>query len=93
VSSKQGPPLGLEDLLIALGWSHGGSVGDCSVLMVVGSNGPYSHTAVGVGPGSCDAHNNARYHVAPSFYQIDAVYNPPGRRHFAGNETALPAND
>jgi len=81
VSSKQGGPLGLEDYLRDSGWKSCGAsdscVDDCSALMVVGSEGPYSHTVVGIAPEVCDAHNVARYQVSPSFYNINNVWNPP----------------
>jgi hypothetical protein len=81
VSSKQGGPLGLDDYLKDSGWHNCGAadtcVDDCSALMVVGSDGPYSHAVVGVGPSLIDAHNVALYHVATSFYHIDNVWNPP----------------
>jgi len=81
VSSKQGGPLGLDDYLRDSGWKDCGAaatcVNDCSALMVVGSEGPYSHTVVGVGREVVDAHNVARYHEPPSFYHIDNVWNPP----------------
>lgn len=35
-----------------------------------------SHTAVGIGNNLLDAHNVARFHVAGSFYQINAIWNP-----------------
>jgi len=81
VSSKQGGPLGLDDYLKESGWTSCGTsvncVNECSALMVVGSEGPYSHTVVGVGKDVCDAHNVARYHVSPTIYNIDNVWNPP----------------
>jgi len=82
VSSKQGPPLGLEDLLQALGWKNAGksasSVEAASVLILVGSDGPDSHTAIGVGHDVTNAHNMARYHKPASVYEgIDAIYHPP----------------
>jgi len=76
-SNKTGGPLGLEDYLKAAGWTSGGSVKDGSVAFVNGSHGAYGHVAVGVGNNLLDAHNVARYHVAPSFYHINAIYNPP----------------
>jgi len=81
VSSKQGSPKGLEDLLIALGWQNSGSsasaIKAASAVMCVGSEGAYSHTVVGVGNNVVDAHNVARYQETGSVYQINAVYNPP----------------
>jgi len=81
VSSKNGGILGLDDYLNSTGWNSAGSdpsnVDDCSALMVVGSEGDYSHTVVGVSPQVVDAHNVARYQVAASFYSIDNVWNPP----------------
>jgi len=80
VSSKQGGPLGLDDYLRYSGWqscSSDSCVDDCSALIVVGAEGAYSHAVIGIGPQLCDAHNVARYHVPPSFYQIDIVWNPP----------------
>jgi len=82
VSSKQGGPLGLEDYLRDSGWTECGSdascVHECSALMVDGADGPYSHAVVGVADGVLDAHNMARHDVAPDYYKIDDVYNPPG---------------
>jgi len=81
VSSKQGGPLGLGDLLLKMGWinegANYGSVKKGSALMCDGSDGAYSHAALGVGTNLVDAHNNARYHVTASYYTINAVYNPP----------------
>jgi len=74
-SHRTGGPLGLEDFLIAAGWKSGGSVKDCSVVFVDGAEGAWSHVAVGVGSNLLDAHNNARYHVATSYYTVNAVYN------------------
>jgi len=81
VSSKNGGIIGLEDYLSDSGWNScqsNGCVTDCSALMVVGSEGPYSHTVVGVAPQVCDAHNVARYQVPPSWYNINMVWNAPG---------------
>jgi hypothetical protein len=75
--SALGGPLGVEDLLIALGWSTGGSVQDCSAILVVGSEGYETHIVVGVDTNVIDAHNMARYHVNSNFYDINNVYNPP----------------
>jgi len=83
--SAEGGPLGVEDLLQALGWTTGGGVGDCTVLLVEGSGGYETHVAVGVADNLIDAHNNARFHVSGSFYQVDNIYNPP-----ALNRTANP---
>jgi len=81
VSSKNGGILGLEDYLKDSGWTECGSsascVSECSALMVVGSEGAYSHTVVGIADQVCDAHNVARYQVAPTFYRINDVWNPP----------------
>jgi len=74
-SHRTGGPLGLEDYLIAAGWKSGGSVSDCSVVFVNGSGGAWGHVAVGVGNNLLDAHNNARLHVATSYYTVNAVYN------------------
>jgi len=76
-SHKTGGPLGLEDYLQAAGWKSGGSVKDGSVAFVNGSEGAYSHVAVGVGNNLLDAHNMARYHVPTSYYHVNAIYNPP----------------
>jgi len=81
VSNLQGGPLGLREALIALGWVSvsASSIKDGSAVFVDGSDGPYSHVAVGVGSNLCDAHNNARYHVTcSSYYTINEVRNPPG---------------
>jgi hypothetical protein len=81
VSSKQGGPLGLGDCLLKMGWinegANGGAVKIGSYVACDGSNGAYSHVALGVGNQLLDAHNNARYHVGSSYYTINAVYNPP----------------
>jgi len=81
VSSKNGGILGLEDYLKDSGWHACGSsnscVSECSAMMVVGADGPYSHAVVGIAPQLCDAHNVARYHVSSSIYKINAVYNAP----------------
>jgi hypothetical protein len=81
VSSKQGPPKGLEDFLIVLGWKNVGTnpslIVPGSAVMCVGAEGAYSHVAVGIGKNMVDAHNNARFHEPGSFYQINAIYNPP----------------
>jgi hypothetical protein len=83
VSSKQGMPLGLHDLLIQLGWNHVGSgaaVNKASVIITKGGNGsPYGHVVVGVGADLIDAHNMARHHVHKSFYQVTTIYHPPGK--------------
>jgi len=81
VSSKNGGIRGLEDYLSDSGWNSCQSdscVTDCSALMVVGSEGAYSHTVVGIANQVCDAHNVARYQVPPSFYHINMVWNAPG---------------
>jgi hypothetical protein len=81
VSSKQGGPLGLGDCLLKMGWTSAGASASAikigSYVAVDGSDGPYSHVALGVGSNLLDAHNNARYHVAGSYYTINAVYNKP----------------
>jgi len=81
VSSKQGGPLGLGDCLLKMGWSNAGAsaaaVKVASYVAVTGSNGPYSHTVVGVAGEVVDAHNVARYRVSVTGYTINAVYNPP----------------
>jgi len=74
-SHRTGGPLGLEDYLLAAGWKSGGAVKDCSVVFVNGSGGAWGHVAVGVGANLLDAHNNARMHVATSYYTVNAVYN------------------
>jgi len=74
VSSKQGPPLGLQDFLEVLGWSQVSSVDAATVAFVTGSEGPYHHVVVGVSPGTLDAHNMARYHVPTSFYTVNSLY-------------------
>lgn len=90
-SGGEGGPLGLEDYLQAAGWVSGGSIQDCSVLLCVGSGGPKTHATLGVGPNLIDAHNMAQYHVPPSFYQINTVWNPPAAltsKLTSGNPTA-----
>jgi len=81
VSSKQGGPKGLEDLLIVLGWKHMGTstsnIHAASAIMCHGSSGNYGHTVVGVGNNVVDAHNVARYKASGSIYTINAIYNPP----------------
>ena len=81
VSSKQGPPKGLEDLLIVLGWKNMGTstsnIHPASAVMCNGSGGAYHHVVVGVGNNVVDAHNVARYQASGSIYHINAVYNPP----------------
>jgi len=74
-SHRTGGPLGLEDYLLAAGWTSGGSVKDCSVVFVNGAHGAWGHVAVGVGTNLLDAHNNARLHVATTYYTVNAVYN------------------
>jgi len=74
-SHRTGGPLGLEDYLLAAGWKSGGSVQDCSVVFVNGAHGAWGHVAVGVGANLLDAHNNARLHVATTYYTVNAVYN------------------
>jgi len=76
-SHRTGGPLGLEDFLLAAGWRSGGSVQDCSVVFVNGAHGAWGHVAVGVGANLLDAHNNARLHVATTYYTVNAVYNHP----------------
>jgi len=81
VSSKQGGPKGLEDLLMKLGWKNAGTsssnVHAASAVMTRGSGGNYHHVVVGVGNNVVDAHNVARYQETGSFYHINAIYNPP----------------
>jgi len=81
VSSKNGGITGLDDYLGDSGWTSCGGyntcVTECSALIVVGADGPYSHAVAGVGLELCDAHNVARYHVPPSIYSLDNVWNPP----------------
>jgi len=80
--SAEGGPLGVEDLLIAMGWQNGGSITECTVLLVVGSGGYETHIAVGVAADTIDAHNNARYHVGDSYYDVNNIYNPPASMRF-----------
>jgi len=81
VSSKQGPPRGLEDLLIVLGWRNMGTstsnIHAASAVMCHGTGGNYHHVVVGVGNNVVDAHNVARYKEPGSIYTINAIYNPP----------------
>jgi len=80
VSSKEGGPLGLGDLLLALKWTSAGTgaaVHAASAVFCNGANGAYGHVAVGVGSNLIDAHNNARFHEPPSYYTVDAIYQPP----------------
>jgi len=74
-SHRTGGPLGLEDYLLAAGWKSGGAVQDCSVVFVNGAHGAWGHVAVGVGANLLDAHNNARLHVATTYYTVNGVYN------------------
>jgi hypothetical protein len=82
-SSKSGGRLGLEDAVAALGWTSAGSdasaITDCSVILVDGSEGAYSHVVVGIGSNLVDAHNMARYHEQGRYYTINAVWNPPSQ--------------
>jgi len=82
VSSVQGLPLGLEDLLKVMGWTNMGSsctgVNAGYVGVCQGADGPHSHVWVGVAPNTVDAHNAARFHVPCNFYQNQAIYAPPG---------------
>jgi len=86
VSSNEGAPIGLEDLLKVLGWVNVGN--DCTqvqagyVAISTGADGPYSHAFVGVGNELADAHNSARFQVPSCFYSgpsaaINALYAPP----------------
>jgi len=80
VSSKQGGPKGLEDYLRAVGWktANNTNVEAGYALMLRGSAGPYSHTAIGVGKGISDAHNVAHYQVPLSAYEgVELIYVPP----------------
>jgi len=88
VSDKQGGPLGLREFLVAAGWVSvsSSSIKAKSAVFVDGSDGAYSHVALGVGSNLCDAHNNARYHVScSSYYTINEVRNPPA--YFRTNYT------
>jgi len=81
VSSKQGKPLGLEDFLLRIGWKVTGdttTVNAGYVLMLVGAEGPFSHTAIGVADGLTDAHNVA-HHMAPLsvYLGVDLIYHYP----------------
>jgi len=78
VSSKQGGPAGLREALVAMGWVTG-SIVSKSAVFVDGSDGPYSHVAIGVGSNLCDAHNNARYHISScnTYYTVNEIRNPP----------------
>lgn len=52
-----------------------------TVLILEGSDGPHSHTAIGIGSDVTDAHNIARYHVPASVYMgIDAIYAYPNKK-------------
>jgi hypothetical protein len=89
VSDKQGGPLGLREALIALGWTSvsSSSIKIGSAVFVDGSDGAYSHVAIGVGTNLCDAHNNARYHVTcSSYYTINEIRNPPAFLNYSGIE-------
>ncbi len=46
--------------------------------MLVGADGPYSHTAIGVAEGLTDAHNVA-HHLAPLsvYLGVNLIYVPP----------------
>jgi len=81
VSSKQGGPLGLGDCLLKMGWVSAGTSASAvkvgSYVACDGSAGAWSHVALGIGNELLDAHNNARYHVAPSYYTINGIYNRP----------------
>jgi hypothetical protein len=92
VSDLQGGPLGLREALLALGWGAGGSIVQKSAVFVDGSDGAYSHVAIGVGSNMCDAHNNARYHVSPcnTYYTVNQVLNPPALLNYTEVGYALP---
>eukprot|EP01113_Clastostelium_recurvatum_P024285 TRINITY_DN28_c0_g1_i2.p1 TRINITY_DN28_c0_g1~~TRINITY_DN28_c0_g1_i2.p1 ORF type:complete len:204 (+),score=33.29 TRINITY_DN28_c0_g1_i2:70-612(+) len=80
VSSKQGGPKGLEDLLKVLGWTTvpNNQVQAGYALMLVGAEGAFSHTAVGVANGLTDAHNVAHLRAPTSVYLgINLIYKPP----------------
>eukprot|EP01087_Luapelamoeba_hula_P014541 TRINITY_DN4276_c0_g1_i1.p1 TRINITY_DN4276_c0_g1~~TRINITY_DN4276_c0_g1_i1.p1 ORF type:complete len:180 (-),score=19.76 TRINITY_DN4276_c0_g1_i1:89-628(-) len=81
VSSKQGNPRGLQDLLDVLGWKNVGSnfnrVRAGAVLFCTGAEGPYSHVAIGIADELTNAHNMAHYHKPPSVYiKVDSIYVP-----------------
>jgi len=82
VSSVQGLPYGMEDYLQDMGWVNIGT--DCNkvqaghAIITTGSDGPHSHTIVGVGPKLADAHNAGHLHTNPCFYTVEAIYAPPG---------------
>jgi len=84
-SSRAGGIRGLEDYLKDSKWKSCGAtascIHECSGILVVGSEGPWSHAVVGVGNQLIDAHNVARYHVTPSTYHLNAVWNPPANIH------------
>ena len=74
--------VGLEDLLIELGWKNMGAswanIHAAAVLMCTGAEGPYSHVALGVGKELTNAHNMAHYRKPPSVYiKVDSVYVMP----------------
>jgi len=82
VSSVQGLPYGMEDYLQDMGWKNIGT--DCTkvraghAVITTGSDGPHSHTIVGVGNQLADAHNAAHLHTNPCFYTVEAIYEAPG---------------
>jgi hypothetical protein len=97
VSSLQGGPLGLRELLLAKGWSGSATsaIVAHSAVMAAGSGGSYGHVAVGVGANLCDAHNNARYHTSScsSYYTVNQVLNPPGASECRDNCAAYPESN
>jgi len=74
VASDSGGPLGLKDYCIAAGYSQVGSVDAAVVGIVNGGDGPDSHAVIGVAPDTFDAHNNARYHVPTSYYDVNSLW-------------------
>jgi len=82
VSSVQGLPYGMEDYFIDMGWINVGS--DCNTVkagyavICVGADGPHSHAIVGVGNKLADSHNSAALHTNPCYYNVNAIYAPPG---------------
>lgn len=81
VVAKQDPNCGgglcLADYLLARGWTKTKTVSAGTFCAVVGSDGPYTHTVIGVGDGIVDAHNMAQHHAPISGYTTNLCLNPP----------------
>jgi len=76
---QAGSPLGLRELLVAMGWVTSSTIKLTSAVFVVGSDGNYGHVVVGVGSNLCDAHNVAHWHITPcnTYWTINEIRNAP----------------